>query len=164
MNLTKHINIVHKGMKQYNCHLCNDRSYSTKVGMQKHIKQKHQGLEFEFVLEKQEKNHPCPNCHSSFQSSSLLKRHISCVHEGVRKYECEFCGKTYKQSNKLAYHIKTFHQGIKDYSCDFCDKSYAAIENLKLHQKSIHEGMYFHIFCKYYKVISGQIFFMKLNF
>ena len=164
MNLTKHINIDHKGMKQYNCHLCNDRSYSTKVGMQKHIKQKHQGLEFEFVLEKQEKNHTCPDCHSSFQSSSLLKRHISCVHEGVRKYECEFCGKTYKQSNKLAYHIKTFHQGIKDYSCDFCDKSFAAIENLKLHQKSIHEGIYFHIFCEYYKVISGQIFFMKLNF
>ena len=146
MNLTKHINIVHKGMKQYNCHLCNDRSYSTKAGMQKHIKEKHQGLEFDFALEKQEKNHPCPECNSSFQSSSLLKRHISCVHEGVRKYECEFCGKTYKQSNKLAYHIKTFHQGIKDYSCDFCDKSYAAIENLKLHQKSIHEGMNFYIF------------------
>ena len=121
--------------KIFKCHHCGN-IYKTKKICNSHIRANH-GHEGGI----RPRNHNCNLCDSAFFSSALLKRHISGVHQGIRKHKCHLCPKSYKQSNKLSYHITTFHLGVKEHKCDSCKKSFTNKENLKIHQKNVHEGI-----------------------
>ncbi|KAJ5560783.1 hypothetical protein N7535_008980 [Penicillium sp. DV-2018c] len=47
-------------------------------------------------------NHQCEDCPSTFGRSSDLKRHVSSVHLGLRKYCCDSCGISYSRQDSLA--------------------------------------------------------------
>ncbi|KAJ5813180.1 hypothetical protein N7447_010203 [Penicillium robsamsonii] len=47
-------------------------------------------------------NHPCNDCHKSFGRSSDLKRHMSTVHLGLRRYSCDRCDRSFSRQDSLA--------------------------------------------------------------
>ncbi|CAI7570550.1 unnamed protein product [Penicillium viridicatum] len=49
-------------------------------------------------------NHPCEDCHKTFGRSSDLKRHMSTVHLGLRKYSCDSCDRRFSRQDSLARH------------------------------------------------------------
>ncbi|OQE44090.1 hypothetical protein PENCOP_c002G01520 [Penicillium coprophilum] len=49
-------------------------------------------------------NHPCNDCHKTFGRSSDLKRHMSTVHLGLRRYSCELCDRRFSRQDSLARH------------------------------------------------------------
>ncbi|KAJ5497554.1 hypothetical protein N7463_009541 [Penicillium fimorum] len=49
-------------------------------------------------------NHPCNDCHKTFGRSSDLKRHMSTVHLGLRKYSCDRCDRRFSRQDSLARH------------------------------------------------------------
>ena len=68
--LNKHIFVVHKGKRIYNCQSCN-ASFRLKGTLKKHIS----------VVHEKKRHYKCQSCETSFLLRSHLNRHISAVHE-----------------------------------------------------------------------------------
>ena len=69
LSLYRHTKIVHEGLKNYKCDLC-DKAFSQLSNVKAHIKSVHEGI----------KNHKCDFCEKAFSEHGTLKRHISSFH------------------------------------------------------------------------------------
>ena len=72
--LEKHINSVHKGVKNHKCTIC-DKAFSESGSVRNHIKTVHRG----------ERNYKCPICDQVFSEGHSVKNHIRNVHGGAKK-------------------------------------------------------------------------------
>ena len=73
-NLNRHVKIVHEGIKNYQCQIC-EQKFSRSGKLQKHVKIIHEGI----------KDYQCHICVKKFGQLKHLKRHVKTVHvnEGV---------------------------------------------------------------------------------
>ena len=69
-HLKRHINGVHLGEKQHQCHRCT-QTFSRKGDLKRHINGVHVG----------EKKHKCPVCNKSFQRRDTVTQHIKTQHQ-----------------------------------------------------------------------------------
>ena len=54
------------------------------------------------------------------------------VHEGTN-LTCEFCGKNFGSDVNLKRHINCVHRGIKNFKCEYCAKQFGYKQDLKKH-------------------------------
>ena len=85
--LKRHIDSVHKGIKNFQCDKC-DAKYDRASSLKEHIKYIHMG-------HARAKNQ-CDKCGKAFGTPGYLEKHTLTVHEGlVQKVTCEHCGKNF---------------------------------------------------------------------
>ena len=77
----------------------------------------------------------CAKCHKHFETSRLLRIHMSCDHEICHK--CSHCDLSFKTSSELEMHLSDEHENTK-FSCDKCDTKFIMKWRLKKHQR-IHD-------------------------
>ena len=75
--LDRHINSVHRGLKEFSCKLC-DKSYTQSHSLNYHVKIVHEGM-------KAEKRYKCDLCEKAFTQSHSLKDHVKKAHV-VKQY------------------------------------------------------------------------------
>ena len=140
IQLKKHIEITHQGIKNHECEHC-EKIFSLSENLKRHIKIVHEGR----------KDYRCNDCEKFFANSTNLKTHMKNVHKGQRVVKCHHCEKSFCMSVNLKTHIKTVHEGRKDHiynysirsynhKCVHCEKLFAYSHDLKRHIKTIHEG------------------------
>jgi RNase P subunit RPR2 len=61
----------------------------------------------------------CTLCGKLLSSESALQKHVSSVHEKIRRFACEHCDHKASTPGNLQQHIDSFHLGIK-HECDIC--------------------------------------------
>ena len=124
-SLKKHRHTIHRGQKGYKCESCG-KSFSQEKYLNTHNYRNH-------VI------HKCRICGKSFSQAASLKKHISEIHEGEKKFKCEFCSHKTNRLCELRSHIKCVHDRIKEHQCNLCGKYYPRKTNLRQHIKTIHE-------------------------
>jgi len=70
--LDRHINSVHRGLKEFSCKMC-DKSYTQSHSLNYHVKIHHEGM-------KAEKRYKCDLCEKAFTQSHSLKDHQKKAH------------------------------------------------------------------------------------
>ena len=88
---------------------------------------------------KNEVHYQCPNCVRIIRDPRSWKKHISHVHEKVKKHQCQICEQKFSEKAKVTRHIQTIHSVLKPFPCDICKKSFGHSFNLKSHISSVHE-------------------------
>lgn len=83
---------IHKGLKSYECDLCQKR-YTSQTNLDRHIRVTHHN----------EKKHHCDLCGKSFSQLAILRQHHA-VHMTERNFECDVCGKAFKLKQHLRLH------------------------------------------------------------
>ena len=78
---------------------------------------------------KSKKTHICQICNHAFFSSGTLNRHISSVHEKIKKYKCDLCDKAFCELGTIKTHIKHVHSDLIKQNN----------ENFKIHIVNIYE-------------------------
>ncbi|XP_055837826.1 zinc finger protein OZF-like [Episyrphus balteatus] len=124
LNLKRHNNVVHDGLRKYPCSYC-DKSFGTLTSRNNH-ERIHTG----------ERPHECNICNIKFITKGKLKQHIKEQHlnEGVM-YPCDQCGKEFNNLVNLKRHQKVVHDGIKEYLCSHCDRSFGTAVTRNNHEK-----------------------------
>ena len=126
VNLTKHIQSVHNGVK-YACDQC-DHQATQKIDLNRHIKAMHEGVRY-----------ACNQCDYQATQKRSLAVHIQSKHEGIT-YPCDQCDYIAKIKYHLTVHIQAKHEGVK-YACDQCDYQAGYTSDLTRHIQSKHEGV-----------------------
>jgi len=85
------------------------------------------------------KKHTCDQCGYSALYQSVLKKHVSMVHEKKMENKCSKCDFATFYQCKLKEHVRAVHDKIKDKFCHMCDARFAKTENLRVHIQSIHD-------------------------
>jgi RNase P subunit RPR2 len=67
----------------------------------------------------------CPLCGKQLSSEVTLQKHLSSVHEKIRRHSCQHCAYKASTPANLQQHIDSFHLGIK-HECDICQAHYMA--------------------------------------
>ena len=152
-NLNQHRNIVHQNVR----HICDKCGKSfTHSGYRYHKLTAHRSEDFEssssdegskaFVEEKIKK-FECENCGKRFAQNSLLRKHISAVHEqtndkagGIRKFQCPYCPSQFKRKDHVDRHITHLHSIVPDaklFECVHpnCGKRFQSAGRLQQHSK-----------------------------
>ena len=91
--MTKHIQNVHEGKRDYKCEFCG-KLFTQKGTLKSHIG---------FIHEMSKKEHKCGYCGKSCGSKRYMKIHIDVVHEG-KTYDCDTCGKSFATEGVLNKH------------------------------------------------------------
>jgi len=79
----------------------------------------------------------CPLCQKNFTDSTVLKRHIQVLHEGIREIvDCKVCG---KQMNKGSLREHMFIHTEATHQCPSCPRKFASKALVTRHHKYIHE-------------------------
>ena len=83
VNLKRHIESVHEGIKPLKCHKCDICDYKTakKTDLKRHIESVHEGI----------KPYKCNICAFETARKGNLKNHIVSVHEGIKQFKCNIC-------------------------------------------------------------------------
>ncbi|KAK3907497.1 Zinc finger protein 555, partial [Frankliniella fusca] len=81
--------------------------------------------------------HECPDCHQSFATSTILKRHLP-VHTEGDALQCKLCDRKFTQSYYLKNHLLS-HTGEEPFKCTECQKTFMYESSLKRHFR-IHTG------------------------
>ncbi|KAJ3654843.1 hypothetical protein Zmor_014001 [Zophobas morio] len=77
----------------------------------------------------------CEYCVAQFGKNWQLRKHLTRVHNEVRKFVCSYCSKEFKQAYHLKEHI-TSHTGEKNYTCPICEKKFQRQSSQRRHIKS----------------------------
>ncbi|XP_078332598.1 uncharacterized protein LOC111123204 isoform X2 [Crassostrea virginica] len=99
------IDVVRTNLKrivQYSCKICY-KGFTSKLGYDNHMKQKHGTREQCFT---------CAVCEKMFATPSMLSVHLR-VHSDYRPFECLQCGKGYKHKKDLKTHRCGQSRGLK---------------------------------------------------
>ncbi|XP_057301914.1 zinc finger protein 892-like isoform X4 [Hydractinia symbiolongicarpus] len=83
-----------------------------------------------------EKPYKCSVCGKSFNTPSLLKRHMR--YHGEKLYKCNFCAEEFNHCGTWKAHMR-IHTGFKPYKCDICGNEFDQSTDMKRH-KRIHAG------------------------
>jgi len=170
--LRKHRESVHKETT-YPCTQC-DKVLDSNIILTRHIKTVHeeQRIDNEITLERnqsdvvidyqsdvittkatnlEEKDKQskfnCKVCGKNFASATIVKRHISTVHEQNKPFICDKCPKCFGLKVQLRKHRETIHEN-KTYPCFQCDKEFKSKQTLTIHIKTVHEGQRINV-CEY---------------
>ncbi|KAK9869614.1 hypothetical protein WA026_003360 [Henosepilachna vigintioctopunctata] len=85
---------------------------------------------------------PCPSCQEIFSKMSILEKHASDLHPGLKVHKCEVCQKGFSRANHLKRHLLS-HSVEKPHICEICTKCFNRkdhlTQHLKLHLKSSDE-------------------------
>ena len=84
-NLDKHVNSVHRGIRPFQCEVCEKR-FAQKATLRTHMR-----------THTREKPYQCEVCERKFADLSTKRKH-GCVHDGLKPYSCDVCGKSFSQS------------------------------------------------------------------
>ncbi|KAM8879384.1 uncharacterized protein AB9W97_014775 [Spinachia spinachia] len=123
--LTKHLQMVHKKMKPFICHICN-RCFFAKRDVEAHMR-----------IHTGEKPFHCNLCEKKFARRVELNVHLR-WHNGEKRHWCPFCGKGFLDFNNLKRHKYT-HTGEKPHSCPHCPKNFTQSGHLKKHVRNVHK-------------------------
>ena len=96
--------------------------------------------EKKYVRSKPKQSSSCPHCEKVFKEKRNLMKHISAIHDQVRKFLCHLCSSTFTDATPLRVHLKRHKADPinKQYKCNFCEKSFKIDDELKVHVKHIH--------------------------
>ena len=81
VDLKKHNNGVHEGLKPYKCDICN-KYWAQKKSLKRHINNDH-------GPKKEVKELKCDFCEKTFTQEGFLKRHLKRFHKGLTTQICE---------------------------------------------------------------------------
>ena len=105
--LSDHMKSIHKGLKPYNCSIC-DSKFSYQRNLRYHEKTAHE-------IEKSSLNgngFHCPKCSDCFFQKSSLIQHMNDFHSissDKKKLRCELCGFGVTNAGKLKMHMRAKH-------------------------------------------------------
>ena len=85
------------------------------------------------------KSFNCDQCDFTCKSfASRLKRHVSAVHENIRKIVCRDCDKKFRDKTGLRVHEENVHQKIRKFVCNSCSSKFATKQKLNIHVTKKH--------------------------
>ena len=128
---------VFKVASVYNCNLCKE-DYFDLANYQNHMKEKHG------ELKDAEVSVTCYFCKKTFDSKSLLRKHMKSEHptsEADGTIDCPLCGKNMRDKYKLRWHMKTIHM-TEPIPCKLCGKEFKTKAVMENHVKKVHEQKY----------------------
>uniref|UniRef100_A0A8D8XIA8 Zinc finger protein 27 n=1 Tax=Cacopsylla melanoneura TaxID=428564 RepID=A0A8D8XIA8_9HEMI len=123
---------VHTGKKSHLCHLCS-ASFTSKRGLDGHIKVLHEGVERARDFSQ------CELCGKSFIHRHHYHRHKKNIH-GDGKPTCDICGKILGSKDNLVSHMNT-HTGNAPYECLICCIHFKHRASQTAHYKRNHPGV-----------------------
>ena len=131
----RHISDVHEGVKNYQCHLC-DNKFAQKATLSVHLQTTHK------IRPENKTIFKCSHCEKEFQKFSKLQRHEVVHLKPAREptdIKCEICQKTFSDKANLKKHVQTIHEGVRKYNCDICEEKFKQLIALQRHKKRIHD-------------------------
>ena len=161
--LKTHIDVVHKGIKNYECNLCGLKC-GRKAQLDHHYKRIHEGL----------KEIQCSQCEKSFSMNQDYLIHNERYHEPLSYYECSFCKKERSNRKDMQRHLKKMHNFVvktnaltklqhpegyvpkpnvhapahpSKYECNDCNEKFSSMHLFRAHKKEIH-GIFQTFDCK----------------
>lgn len=73
------------------------------------------------------------SCNKSFNRPSLLTKHQSTVHHGIKEFKCPECFREFAKKSHLERHIHS-HSDEKPFKCSWCGKTVTTRQQLKRHE------------------------------
>jgi len=152
-----HINVKHKKIKNFICHLCS-HPFPYRKNLRLHMALKHDdsnenimcpkcgdvfgskiklSAHMAYKHKKNEKILQCSYCDYKTAQSGYMKIHER-AHRGEKPEICQWCGSGFNCKKTLKDHER-LHTGEKPYVCPICEKGYAQRSNLRLHVRSTHK-------------------------
>ena len=130
-NLSKHISSVHTERKNYECNVCQYKTF-LKGTFKNHQNTVH-GIGIEL-----RKNYSCSLCENSYTCKSTLTLHTENVHK-KKMYKCEKCASILGSKKSLKIHENIVHKKFR-FPCihSNCDRKFASTQNLNKHLFSKH--------------------------
>ena len=129
-------------IKKHACVQCS-KEFSRKSTLKDHVANVHN----------KENNQACQTCGKSFGLKNL-RQHIHDVHE-TKDYSCVLCSKTFSRRSVLRDHVSFVHNKEKNHSCQLCGKSFSFRRNLDRHKTLVHDKIKKYP-CKDCPFIAGQ--------
>lgn len=147
-NITQHIKIVHKKMKNFECVNCKKRFYDKRELRNHHLKYLKNGVCLKSVVSSAEAKYECSLCHYKSAKRSNLLVHQQSVHQGV-KHKCPACEKELASRPNLNLHMKNcgeylaLHGPARDsgrivFLCKLCEYETTRASHLDRHILSVH--------------------------
>lgn len=152
--LSRHVDAVHKKIKNCVCELCG-RGFNEKRVLENH-RRIHTG-ERPFVCETcgksfsdpsslythkkiHNKNYTlsCNICNKFFPCKPHLERHLR-YHKGEKPFPCDVCHKKFRDKQDVRRH-RIIHYDMTVYTCQLCNSQYKALRSLKKHEKRFHSS------------------------
>ena len=139
-NLSRHIEEVHEGIRNYKCNLC-DKAFYRKWDLNQHIK----SCQIYYI---------CETCSQTFCYKNALIQHEKKHNKRYKKFsqrrfnpsKCEYCLKVFQNTLKLHGHIWKVHQCATKHDCFLCKKSFQSFDDLNEHTKNCDDRWYQKIF------------------
>ena len=122
--------------KKYKCSNC-DANFTQSESLKKHEYEVHKLITQGICVPDGKK---CPICNKAFSNRSILKLHITSVHERKTPHKCIHCSASFAQKQQMEEHVSDVHEKNKPLQCSMCDARFSGknIENLKKHITSVH--------------------------
>ena len=147
LKIKEHIEMVHKGIRNYKCDICNKR-FVEATALKRHLLHIHEKTRYQ-----------CELCEKTFCDKTTVANHRKRAHdintkkvdENSRKnvlkkketskktHQCSFCAKHFSTADSAKDHEKIVHKHIRNYKCDHCQKSFGRNPELTRHIEEIHE-------------------------
>ena len=125
--LKRHMTSAHGYKSDYHCKDC-DKYFTSKTGLNTHIKQIHEKIRFS-----------CDLCEKSFTAENTLKNHKISFHDKSKEVRCNLCEKLFSTFTQRNCHVINSHRANLDLPCETCNKIFHTKASLKCHRK-IHRG------------------------
>ena len=143
-NMNAHVKSHHNAVGRYHCENC-DKTFSSKIGLQYHIKRMHHSNGDEIACE------TCDDKFSDFKNYSVHRKTHKSIHYQL-EHKCTECSKIIRGKNNLHVHMKEVHSLERRYNldkvtvmtyphnCDQCGAVFKRKSHLKSHVQGIHAG------------------------